>query len=81
MSSMKVDNMKMIAEGNDVWVSGDFKGTYKEDMWGMPLKGKSFTIFDVDMFTLNEEGKITSHRSVQAPETWYTQLGIPIPKK
>ena len=81
MESMHIGDLKIVAEGNDVWASGVFSGTYKEDMWGMPLKGKSFKIFDVDIFTLNDEGKITSHRSVQGPEVWFAQMGIPMPKK
>jgi predicted ester cyclase len=50
-------------------------------MMGMPTTGKTYTIPDVDMFLLNEEGKIIEHRSVQSGEVMMRQLGIEPPKQ
>jgi predicted ester cyclase len=66
VSNYKGDELEAVADGNKVFVYGDWSGTFKEDFMGMKVKGKSFKAKDVDIFTFNDEGKITEHRSVQS---------------
>jgi hypothetical protein len=42
---------------------------------GMKPTGKSFKVKDVDLFTFNDEGKITEHRSVQSGKTMMDMVG------
>ena len=42
---------------------------------GMKPTGKTFHVKDVDLFTFNDEGKITEHRSVQSLQTMMMQVG------
>lgn len=81
MESMKADDLTMVADGDRVWVYAKFSGKFKSDMMGMPTTGKTYTIPDVDMFLLNEEGKVIEHRSVQSGEVMMRQLGIEPPKQ
>lgn len=81
MESIKADDLTMVADGDRVWVYAKFSGKFKSDMMGMPTTGKTYTIPDVDMFLLNEEGKIIEHRSVQSGEVMMRQLGIEPPKQ
>ncbi len=46
----------------------------------MKATGKSFKAKDVDIFTFNDAGKITEHRSVQSMATLMQQLGVPMKK-
>ena len=80
MESFKVDDPVIIADDNRVWVYGISSGKFKSDLMGMPTAGKSYKIPDVDMFVLNDEGKITEHRSIQSSETMLKQMGIEMPK-
>jgi len=47
---------------------------------GMKPTGKSYKLKDVDLFTFNDEGKITEHRSVQSMETMLSQVGAKMKK-
>jgi predicted ester cyclase len=60
----KGEDFQYIADGNKVAIVGDWSGTFKNDMMGMKATGKSFKFKDVDIFTFNDEGKITEHRSI-----------------
>jgi hypothetical protein len=42
---------------------------------GMKPTNKSYKVKDVDLFTFNNEGKITEHHSVQSMQTMMTQVG------
>jgi hypothetical protein len=42
---------------------------------GMKPTGKSFKVKDVDLFTFNDEGMITEHRSVQSGKTLIDMAG------
>lgn len=77
---VKGENLMAIAEGNHVAVFGDWSGTFKGELMGMKPTGKSFKVKDVDLFTFNDEGKITEHRSVQSFETYMTQVGATMKK-
>ena len=81
VENFNVDGVKMLAEGDQVWAFGTFSMKFKDDVMGLPTKGKSVKMDDVDMITFNEEGKITSHRSVQSPHTFFGELGIAPPKQ
>jgi len=77
---MKGENFTTIAEGNHVAVIGDWSGTFKGELMGMKPTGKSFKVKDVDIFTFNDEGKITEHRSIQSFATMFAQVGATMPK-
>jgi predicted ester cyclase len=60
----KGENFTAVADGDQVFVYGDWSGTFKNDFWGMKATNKSFKIKDVDIFKFNDKGQITEHRSV-----------------
>ena len=72
---VKGENLTAIAEGNQVAVFGDWSGTFKGEMMGMKPTNKSYEVKDVDLFTFNNDGKITEHRSVQSMQTMMMQVG------
>lgn len=72
---LKGENLMAIAEGKHVAVFGDWSGTFKGEMMGMKPTGRTFHVKDVDLFTFNDEGKITEHRSVQSFQTMMMQVG------
>lgn len=76
----KGDNLEAVADGDKVMVYGDWSGTFKNDFMGMKATGKSFKVKDVDIFTLNDEGKITSHRNVLPWSAIMEQVGAKMPK-
>jgi len=65
IENYKGDNLKYFADGDYVLVTGDWGGTFKNDFMGIKATGKPVKFKDLDMFKLNEEGKITEHSSVQ----------------
>ena len=71
---IKGENLMAVAEGNHVAVFGDWSGTFKGKMMNMEPTGKSFKIKDADLFTFNNNGQITEHRSVQSNGTMMTQI-------
>lgn len=77
----KGDSLHAVAEGDSVLITGIWSGTFKKAFMGMKPTQKSFKLNDVDVFTFNKEGKITSHSSVQSDFAFFGQLGIPIPAK
>ncbi|HYD21011.1 MAG TPA: ester cyclase [Flavipsychrobacter sp.] len=79
----KVNNAEYFADGNKVLVYYECSGTWKNDMMGMKATGKPFTQRDVEIFTFNDEGKVTEHRSVQSMGTMMAQIGAvpPPPEK
>ena len=68
------------ADGSKVIVVGEYSGTFKGDFMGMKHTGKSFKYWDGDLFTFNDDGKITSHRSIQSNMTMMAQIGAKMPK-
>ena len=63
------------ADGSHVVVLGEWSGTFKNDFMGMKATNKSFKYWDGDLFTFNDEGKITSHRGIQSNMTAMMQVG------
>jgi predicted ester cyclase len=60
----KGENHVYLADGDQVVVIADWSGTFQKDMMGMKATGKMFKFKDVDIFKMNDEGKITEHRSI-----------------
>jgi predicted ester cyclase len=75
----KMDNVEYIAEGNKVVATYDASGTWKGDFMGAKATNKAFKIKDVDIFTLNNAGKVTSHRSIQNSANLMASIGMPMP--
>jgi predicted ester cyclase len=71
---VKGDNLSAIAEGDQVAVFGDWSGTFKAKLMNMEPTGKSFKMKDVDLFTFNSNGQITSHRSIQSNASMMMQV-------
>ena len=69
-----------MADGDKVIVYGEWSGTFKNDYMGMKATNKSFKINDVDIFTFNDDGKITSHRSIMPYSVSMQQVGARMPK-
>jgi ketosteroid isomerase-like protein len=78
---IKADNMKYVADGDWVWVWGDWSGTFKNDYMGMKATNKSFKYKDVDIFKLSDDGKVLEHHNVQSPNTMMMMVGVQPPKK
>lgn len=76
----KGDNLEAVADGDKVFVYGDWSGTFKNDYMGMKATGKSFKVKDVDIFTFNDDGKMTSHRNVTPWSVSMQQVGAKMPK-
>jgi ketosteroid isomerase-like protein len=74
LTDYKIENEEYYADGNKVLVYADYSGTWTKDMMGMKASGKAFKTKDVDIFTLNDEGKVTEHRNVQ---NWGAVMGMP----
>lgn len=70
----KADNIKYYADGDEVVVIAEFTGTFKNDMGKMKATGKSFKFMDADIFSLNDEGKVTSHKYIQSDNTMMSQI-------
>ena len=60
----KGSDLQYFADGNTVVVLGEWSGTLKKNLMGIPPTGKPFKFRDADIFTFNENGKIMSHRSI-----------------
>lgn len=65
IENYKGENLKYYADGDYVLVHGDWVGTFKNDLMGIKATGKPIKFKDVDIFKLNDEGKITEHSSIQ----------------
>lgn len=76
----KGDNAQAVADGDWVYVSADWTGTFKNDLMGIKATGKSFKIKDVDMFKFDDEGKITEHRATVPMSVMMEQVGAKMPK-
>jgi ketosteroid isomerase-like protein len=65
IENYKGDNLQYFVDGDYVLVTGEWGGTFQKDLMGIKATGKPVRFKDVDMFKLNEQGKITEHSSVQ----------------
>ena len=72
----KATDLKYFADGDQVVVLGEYTGTFKNDMGKYKATGKQFKFPDADIFTLNDEGKITSHRYIQPDATMFSQIAV-----
>jgi predicted ester cyclase len=70
----KGDSLVFLGQGDTVVVMGTWSGTFKGAMGRMKPTGKTFKVFDEDIFSFNKGGKITSHRSVQSVNTYISQV-------
>lgn len=68
-----------VADGEYVMVYGQWSGTWSKDFLGMKPTGRSFNLYDVDIFKFNDEGKIVEHHSVQSNREAARQLGMDMP--
>jgi hypothetical protein len=57
-----------------VVVLAEYSGTFKKDFGKMKATNKSFKFPDADVFTLNDDGKISSHRYIQPDATLFGQV-------
>lgn len=73
-------NFLAVADGDVVMVYGEWTGTWKNDFKGMKATGKSFTLNEVDIFRLNDQGKVMEHREIQSIVTIAKQVDMPIPE-
>jgi len=76
----KGENFLAIGDGNHVAVFADWSGTFKNPFLGVKPTGKSFKVKDVDLFTFNDQGKMTEHRSVQSSRTILDMVGFKMKK-
>jgi ketosteroid isomerase-like protein len=72
---VKGEDLKYSAEGDWVMVWGKWSGRWIKDLNGQKATGKPYLINDVDVFKLNEQGKITEHRGTQMGITIALQVG------
>ena len=78
---VKGENFMILTDdGTHVAVIADWAGTFKNDFMGMKATGKSYKIKDADLFTFNNDGKITEHRSIQPNSNMMSQVGAKMPK-
>lgn len=73
---IKGSNLKAFASGDTVIATGTWSGTFNKAFMGTPPNGKSFKFDDAEIFVLNKEGKLISHRSIQTSSTILRQLGL-----
>ncbi|MGB8193217.1 MAG: ester cyclase [Chitinophagaceae bacterium] len=76
----KGENLQAVADGDWVYVYGDWSGTFKNDLMGIKATGKSFKLKDVDIFKFNDEGKMTEHRAIIPWSVIMMQVGAKMPK-
>ncbi len=65
IKGFKVENSVYYADGDQVVAIGDWSGVFKKDLMDIKATGKPVKFKDADIFKINDEGKITEHRSVQ----------------
>jgi predicted ester cyclase len=77
---MRSENAMYLADGNTVAVASDWTMTFKNDMGAMKATGKTAKYKDVDIFTLSDDGKITSHRSIYPMGALMMMVGVDMAK-
>jgi ketosteroid isomerase-like protein len=70
----KGSDLRYFADGDHVVVLGEYSGTFKKDLGKMKATNKSFKFPDADVFTLTDDGKISSHRYIQPEATLFGQV-------
>lgn len=77
---VKAQNTITTSNDDYVMVYADWEGKYKSDIMGMKTAGKTYKVRDVDIFRLNDDGKIIEHRSVQSQDAYLKSMGLAMPK-
>jgi predicted ester cyclase len=77
---LKSTNETYVADGNTVAVIADWTLTFKNDMMGMKATNKSTKYHDVDVFTLDDNGKVITHRSIYPIADLMMQMGCDMSK-
>lgn len=77
---IKSENPMYFADGNNVIVVSDWTMTFKGDFMGMKATNKSAKMKDVDMFTLDDNGKVLTHRSIYPAGAAMMQMGCDMSK-
>jgi predicted ester cyclase len=77
---MKAENTEIVAEGNKTISSSDWTLTFKNDFKGMKATGKTVKCKDVDIFTFDDNGKVTSHRNIYPSAALMMQMGVDMAK-
>lgn len=78
---LKSANSIYCADGDYVMVYSDITGTWTGDIMGMKATGKPLKTIDVDVFKLNDEGKVTEHHNIQNVPCGLAMLGAKFPKQ
>ena len=65
---------KIVAEGDEVWVYGAYKGTLKKDWLGIKASGQKYSFDAVDIFRI-QDAKIAEHWDVMDIYGLFKQLG------
>jgi predicted ester cyclase len=76
----KGENQMYFADGDNVAVVSDWSLTFKNDFMGMKATGKSTKFKDVDLFTFDNNGKVTSHRNIYPFGVALMQMGCDMSK-
>jgi predicted SnoaL-like aldol condensation-catalyzing enzyme len=71
----KGEDLKYFAQDDLVMVWGKWSGNWKKDVDGQKATGKSYTVNDMDIFKLSEDGKILEHYSVASGIAVAQQIG------
>lgn len=77
----KGEDLTAYNNNDAVIVTGTFSGTFKNAYLTMKPTGKSFKVFDGDIYTFDKEGKITSHKSIVPGSVFMSQVGVVLPDK
>ena len=77
----KAEDLKAYTHDDEVIVTGTYSATFKNAYLTMKPTGKSFKIFDGDIYTFDKDGKITSHRSIVPGSVYMSQVGVVLPEK
>ena len=65
IENYKPGNITLYADADNVIAVAEWTGIFKNDLMGIKATGKPVKFMDADIFKLNDDGKITEHRSVQ----------------
>jgi predicted ester cyclase len=65
----------IVADGDEVWFHGSFRGTHKGEFMGIPATGKSIDAEFIDRLRI-EDGKACEHWGVTDNLAFMQQLGV-----
>ena len=76
----KCEDLKFFAEGDLVMVWGVWSGKWVKDLEGQKATGQSFKYNDIDVFKLNDDGKMLEHYPTQTTINTAYQVGFKLKK-